>query len=210
MSENRLLTTEEVLERLQLNLRTVYRLIKAGKLPAVRVGRQWRFRSGDVDVWVSRGGELAASLDEPEKAPGEVRILAVDDEPSVLKALVGYLTRAGYRAEPASSGPAALEALKRASYDLLITDLKMPGMNGLALIREARLLRPQIAALIVTGHSTEAMAIEAINVGVSGYLLKPVRSPALLTAVTRALGVQPADQPPQQAPAIESDLFQPE
>jgi excisionase family DNA binding protein len=46
------LTTEEVLEYLQVNLRTVYRLIKAGKIPAVRVGRQWRFRKSDIDAWL--------------------------------------------------------------------------------------------------------------------------------------------------------------
>jgi excisionase family DNA binding protein len=54
------LTTEEVLEYLQVNLRTVYRLIKAGKIPAVRVGRQWRFRKRDIDAWLDsqrpRGG----------------------------------------------------------------------------------------------------------------------------------------------------------
>jgi excisionase family DNA binding protein len=206
MSQKKLLTTEEVLDRLQLNVRTVYRLVKAGKLPAVRIGRQWRFRSGDIDVWVSRGGELVALL-EAERPPATVRILAVDDEASVLKALVGYLTRAGYRADPAANGPAAIEALKSASYDLVITDHKMPGMNGLADNREARQLRPDIAALIVTGHSTEAMAIEAINLGVSGYLMKPVRSAALLAAVTRALGVPPADE---KDAAIRPDVFQPE
>ena len=58
------LTTEEVLEYLQVNLRTVYRLIKAGKIPAVRVGRQWRFRKRDIDAWLEtqrpRGGQRAA------------------------------------------------------------------------------------------------------------------------------------------------------
>ena len=52
MAEESFLTTEEVLEYLQVNLRTVYRLIKAGKIPAVRVGRQWRFRKRDIDAWL--------------------------------------------------------------------------------------------------------------------------------------------------------------
>ncbi len=52
MSEDTFLTTERVLEYLQVNLRTVYRLIKAGKIPAVRVGRQWRFRKRDIDAWL--------------------------------------------------------------------------------------------------------------------------------------------------------------
>ena len=52
MIEESFLTTEEVLEYLQVNLRTVYRLIKAGKIPAIRVGRQWRFRKRDIDAWL--------------------------------------------------------------------------------------------------------------------------------------------------------------
>src|SRR5262252_8976426 len=60
MMDETFLTTEEVLEYLQVNLRTVYRLIKAGKIPAVRVGRQWRFRKRDIDAWLDsqrpRGG----------------------------------------------------------------------------------------------------------------------------------------------------------
>ena len=64
MIDETFLTTEEVLEYLQVNLRTVYRLIKAGKIPAVRVGRQWRFRKRDIDAWLDsqrpRGGTRPA------------------------------------------------------------------------------------------------------------------------------------------------------
>jgi len=65
MIDETFLTTEEVLEYLQVNLRTVYRLIKAGKIPAVRVGRQWRFRKRDIDAWLDsqrpRGGSRPAA-----------------------------------------------------------------------------------------------------------------------------------------------------
>src|SRR5579859_1984621 len=65
MMDESFLTTEEVLEYLQVNLRTVYRLIKAGKIPAVRVGRQWRFRKRDIDSWLDspppRGGGFSWS-----------------------------------------------------------------------------------------------------------------------------------------------------
>ena len=66
MIDETFLTTEEVLEYLQVNLRTVYRLIKAGKIPAVRVGRQWRFRKRDIDAWLDSqrprsGGRAAAA-----------------------------------------------------------------------------------------------------------------------------------------------------
>ena len=62
------LTTEEVLAYLQVNLRTVYRLIKAGKIPAVRVGRQWRFRKRDIDAWLD-GQHAAGGAQAPAAAP---------------------------------------------------------------------------------------------------------------------------------------------
>ena len=79
------LTTEEVLEYLQINLRTVYRLIKAGKIPAVRVGRQWRFRKGDIDAWLDSQG-TAPGGPAPAGGPvrtGRPRVLVVDDEASI-------------------------------------------------------------------------------------------------------------------------------
>ena len=72
MIDETFLTTEEVLEYLQVNLRTVYRLIKAGKIPAVRVGRQWRFRKRDIDAWLDsqrlRGTRSPAAAPAPTRA----------------------------------------------------------------------------------------------------------------------------------------------
>ena len=64
----------------------------------------------------------------------------------------------------------------------------MPGMDGLSLIREARRLQPGLRVIIITGYSSEASAIEAVNLGVVGYLVKPFRVPQVLSAVARALG----------------------
>src|SRR6476659_3688322 len=93
MIDETFLTTEEVLEYLQVNLRTVYRLIKAGKIPAVRVGRQWRFRKRDIDAWLDsqrpRGGARAAAAatpaatGTPRASSDRPRILVVDDESSI-------------------------------------------------------------------------------------------------------------------------------
>jgi excisionase family DNA binding protein len=77
------LTTEEVLDYLQVNLRTVYRLIKAGKIPAVRVGRQWRFKRADLDAWLegqrSRRSRTVAATPPRPSAPDRPRVLVVDD-----------------------------------------------------------------------------------------------------------------------------------
>ena len=194
MIDESFLTTEEVLEYLQVNLRTVYRLIKAGKIPAVRVGRQWRFRKRDIDAWLDsqrprsgrrrRGPPRAATPARPA-AP---RVLVVDDEASIRDLLPKTLALAEYDVDVAPDGRSALERMRMIPYDLLIADLKMPGMDGLTVIREARRLKADLPVIIITGFSTESSAIEAVNLGVSGYLTKPFRVPQVLAAAAKALG----------------------
>ena len=188
------LTTEEVLEYLQVNLRTVYRLIKAGKIPAVRVGRQWRFRKRDIDAWLdtqrprSERAPAAGAADKPQSRDGRSRVLVVDDESSIRELLAKTLALAEYDVDTAPDGRAALERLRLGNYDLLIADLKMPGMDGLTLIREAKRMKEDLPVIIITGFSTESSAIEAVNLGVAGYLTKPFRVPQVLAAAARALG----------------------
>src|ERR1700674_4773508 len=188
------LTTEEVLEYLQVNLRTVYRLIKAGKIPAVRVGRQWRFRKRDIDAWLDsqrpRGGARAAPATPARPAAGVTRprVLVVDDEDSIRDLLAKTLALAEYDVDVAPDGRSALERMRLYPYDLLIVDLKMPGMDGLTVIREAKRYRADLPVIIITGYSTESSAIEAVNLGVAGYLTKPFRVPQVLAAAAKALG----------------------
>src|SRR5215207_9575721 len=194
------LTTEEVLEYLQVNLRTVYRLIKAGKIPAVRVGRQWRFRKRDIDAWLDsqrsrNDGGMGAAAALPGSAAahaqsrtGRHRVLVVDDEASIRELLSKTLALAEYEVDTAPDGRAAVERLRLGHYDLLIADLKMPGLDGLSLIREAKRLKSDIPVIIITGFSTESSAIEAVNIGVAGYLTKPFRVPQVLAAAAKALG----------------------
>src|ERR1700721_956604 len=103
MIDETFLTTEEVLEYLQVNLRTVYRLIKAGKIPAVRVGRQWRFRKRDIDAWLDthrprgRGPRPApAAPARPASGTTRPRVLVVDDEASIRDLLSKTLALAEY------------------------------------------------------------------------------------------------------------------
>lgn len=195
MIDESFLTTEEVLEYLQVNLRTVYRLIKAGKIPAIRVGRQWRFRKRDIDAWLESqrprtGRPVTSPTTQPRAtAPaGRPRVLVVDDEASIRDLLSKTLALAEYDVDLAPDGRAALDRLRMIPYDLLITDLKMPGVDGLTVIREARRLKADLPVIIITGFSNEASAIEAVNLGVSGYLTKPFRVPRVLAAAAKALG----------------------
>jgi excisionase family DNA binding protein len=187
------LTTEEVLAYLQVNLRTVYRLIKAGKIPAVRVGRQWRFRKRDIDAWLDSqrtqsGGAGPAAL----VRHGRARILVVDDEASIRELLAKTLALAEYDVDTASDAATALSRVRASEYDLLIADLRMPGMDGLALVRQVKGMRAELPVIIITGFSSETSAIEAVNLGVAGYLRKPFRVPEVLAAAAKALGVPAA------------------
>ena len=196
MIDETFLTTEEVLEYLQVNLRTVYRLIKAGKIPAVRVGRQWRFRKRDIDAWLDSqrprearaAGAAPTASAAPSKGASRPRILVVDDEASIRDLLSKTLGMADYEVDVALDGRSALERLRLYPYDLLIADLKMPGLDGLSVIREARRLKAELPVIIITGYSTEASAIEAVNLGVNGYLTKPFRIPQVLSAAAKAIG----------------------
>ena len=192
-SDEVFLTTEEVLEYLQVNLRTVYRLIKAGKIPAVRVGRQWRFRKRDIDAWLdSQRPRLdrtaAAGGTSPESKSARKRVLVVDDEASIRDLLSKTLALAEYEVDTAADANAALDRVRGMEYDLLIADLKMPGMDGLTLIRQVKRMRSDLPVIIITGFSTESSAIEAVNLGVAGYLTKPFRVPQVLAAAAKALG----------------------
>jgi excisionase family DNA binding protein len=193
MNDESFFTTEAVLDYLQVNLRTVYRLIKAGRIPAVRVGRQWRFRKRDIDAWLeSQQPRNVRPVSSPTRAAAtstvRPRVLVVDDDPSVRDLLAKTLALAEYDVDISPDGRMALERLRIIPYDLLITDLKMPGVDGLNVIREARRLKADLPVIIITGFSTEASAIEAVNLGVSGYLTKPFRVPRVLAAASKALG----------------------
>jgi len=185
--EDDVMTTDDVMGYLHVNLRTVYRLIPKG-LPGFRVGRLWRFRKKDIDAWLERS-RGHASHERP-------RILVVDDEPAVRDLMVKYLSERNWQVDAAPDGLSALECLRDSEYDLLITDLRMPGMDGLSVIREARRRSVAIPIIVVTGNSTEASAIEAINIGgVQGYLTKPFRIQRMIQSAARAMGEALPDLP---------------
>ncbi|MEM6702679.1 MAG: sigma-54 dependent transcriptional regulator [Acidobacteriota bacterium] len=116
------------------------------------------------------------------------RILIVDDEPGLREFMVDALETEGYEVSSAESGETGLLELRRRAYNLLITDLKMPGLTGLELLRQAREEQPELEVLVLTAHGTVETAVEAMRAGAFDYLQKPIESPeALRTVVARAL-----------------------
>jgi two-component system NtrC family sensor kinase len=104
------------------------------------------------------------------------RVLVVDDEPGVLTLCSRLLAKAGYEAVPAESAAAGLRCLEREPFDLLLVDIRMPEMDGFALIREAREAQPDLAIVIMTGFGTVETAVRALEEGATGLVLKPFES----------------------------------
>jgi DNA-binding NtrC family response regulator len=100
-------------------------------------------------------------------------ILVVDDEPGMRAALSEALTRSGYSVLTATDGIEALEKVKRGAFDLVITDVRMPQMNGLEVLREVRRVSPKTHVVMITAYGTVPSAVEAMKEGAFDYLLKP-------------------------------------
>ena len=115
------------------------------------------------------------------------RLLVVDDEPTQREMLSGILGRAGYRVETAPGGHDALEALGRDAFDLLLTDQKMPGMDGLALLDRAQALQPDLPVVLMTAYGSVSDAVAAMKKGAADYLTKPFEREELLLVLERVL-----------------------
>ena len=111
------------------------------------------------------------------------RILVTDDEELILQLCRRILVKKGYEVEIASSGIRALEVFQQGSFDILLTDIKMPGMNGLQLIEEARKHQPGIATMVITGHGSFDTAIESLKLGVMAFIVKPFTPDTLVSSV---------------------------
>jgi len=124
------------------------------------------------------------------------RLLIVDDESAQVIALCRTLALEGYATAGAGSGPEALCALRTAAadraaaFDVLVTDLMMPGMDGIALLRAAQEIDPDLVGLLMTGHGTVDTAVEAMKSGALDYILKPFNLRTIIPVLSRALAVR--------------------
>ncbi len=116
----------------------------------------------------------------------DARILLVDDEVVFANNMSKLLTRRGYQVKAVNSGDEALRALMDNSFDVMVLDLKMPGMDGIATMHEMRKLGLFTEVLILTGHGSIDTALEAIQLGAYDYVTKPVEIAELLSKIEAA------------------------
>lgn len=121
-------------------------------------------------------------------------LLVVDDEATIRNFLVRVLDRAGYTVESANDGREALDKLRIAPVDLLLTDIRMDHLDGVELLAEAKALYPDLAVILLTGHATMPSALEALRQGAHDYLLKPVKNEDILAAVEAGLESRKREQ----------------
>src|SRR6267378_3282425 len=119
--------------------------------------------------------------------PEKKQILVVDDESNLRRVLTAQLSRDGYEVHTAPDGEAGLQILREHHIDLVITDLRMPKMDGLELLRQALRTDPELPVVILTAHGTVDNAVEALKTGAFDYITKPFDQVEVRTIVAKAL-----------------------
>ncbi len=158
----------------------VFSLRKAGQTPPACWSISFQF------------GTIAAMSSSPESTEqsaeeaASLRILIVDNDEPHASAVAESLERVGYECVVATSGPAGAEKVEQEAFDLVITDLMMPDVDGLDILRRAKESLPEVEVILVTGHGTVPSAVDAMQQGAFNYLLKPLDIGHLRTVVAKA------------------------
>jgi CheY-like chemotaxis protein len=135
------------------------------------------------------------------------KVLVVDDDPIVGKSIDRVLAERGYAVITAADGPEALDKIARGDYDVVYTDIKMPGMDGLEVASRIKASRPWLPVVIVTGYGSDANEAKAKEIGVNAFLRKPLSPETIDSSMAEALlatqpAVAPAVEPPEAAPTV--------
>jgi len=144
----------------------------------------------------------AESLKRVEVEKPRARILAVDDEPVILDSFRKILVLAGYNVDTVESGPEALGLVQRNDYDFVFTDLKMPGMDGVEVVKGVKHLRPDVDVAVITGYATIETAVETMKYGASDYVQKPFTEDELVDFARKLLIKREARLEAQRRPTV--------
>ena len=135
------------------------------------------------------------------------RILVVDDDQGLLQLLTMRLTAMGFAVTPCSSGEEAIAAGRREMFELAITDLRLPDVDGLTVMQELRTNHSTIPVIILTAHGSIPNAVEAMQKGAFGYLTKPFDDKELKVYIEKALGEQRMSREIQRLQSLVRELY---
>jgi len=172
-----LMTVEEVAQYLRVTKKTIYRLLKQGKIPATKVNQQWRFNSTLIDEWLGRNSVGA-----------KVTILVIDDEELIRMLFEDVLEESGHRVITAETADEGLALVKQRDFDLVFLDLRMPGMDGAEVFRQIKIIKPRLPVTIITGYPDSAMMARVLAEGPFGVMNKPFGEADIVQAVNAFLG----------------------
>ncbi len=117
----------------------------------------------------------------------EARILLVDDEVAFTSNMSKILSRRGYDVSAVNDGESAVKAIEDEEYDVVILDLRMPGMDGMAALKVMKRKRPLMEVIILTGHGSVESGIQGMNLGAFDYAMKPIQISELQEKINEAL-----------------------
>lgn len=118
---------------------------------------------------------------------GLARLLIIEDEPLIRSSLAEFLEQEGYQVQTAASGPVGLQLAEATAFDLVITDIQMPGMDGVEVLERIQHRNPETFVILVTAYGTVETAVEAFKRGAQDYLLKPLRFDEVVAKVKQLL-----------------------
>ena len=130
---------------------------------------------------------------------GKKKVLVIDDERIVLDSITKILKEENFTVEVTLSGRQGLEWATRNNYDIVLTDLRMPDIGGMRILRDAKRVKPAVPVVMITGFGTVKSAVQAMKLGAAEYLEKPFSPDQLVKTVNSALHIAETSEPEEQA-----------
>ncbi|MDP1854340.1 MAG: response regulator [Candidatus Omnitrophota bacterium] len=195
--EDKFFTLNEVSAYLKIPKSTLYKLSQRKEIPSVKIGKQLRFRKSSLDKWISEGeaesvvsvpNEPLASQADKEAVSKTNNVLLVDDDTLVRRSIAKLLNTCGYNVDSAASGEEALEKAKSKSFDLIVADVRMAGMDGIEAIEKIREFynksqKTPPQEIVITGYMDTQAEERANRLGIEDYLYKPFSVSEFISAV---------------------------
>lgn len=176
-----LMTVEELEQYLRLTRKTIYKLLKQGGIPAIRIGKKWRFDKEAIDKWLHQNMEAA-----------KAHILVIDDDELVRSLFKETLEQEGHTVVTADTSAKGLAYIIQRDFDLVFLDLKLPGTDGAEILREMRGIKHGLPVIIITGYPGSEMMERALEQGPLSVMPKPFGASDVATIVNSLLRVKKA------------------